>query len=610
MKTTENSTISKINLLTRQLLSDQTKDKGEVFCSLILEGGNQGLNTALNYIIKTKDRKTLLLQVLRAEGQLWGWFREQVQAALVNVSGQIREDIIQLLYEAKGADLNMLLMMVREIAAPEFITPLLNVLKSDDYWTRLLAVDALGQIGGQRVIEALVKALDDPDMRWSAISGLAELKASETIRDVLKHLGDKSPVIRMETLRALDAFGDKRVLSILSKLAAGDPDYRVREKAVLVMQSIAERNKLDISKEIKRITTVVIRTANPLDPFLAKARAMGASDVHVMPGAPIACRLHGDFVNMSEAALTPGETQKLLPPMLPEQRRQEFERNQQVDFAYEIHGMGRFRGNIFMEHLGVAGVFRVIPQKIPPIASLGLPQAVLDVKHLHQGMVVVTGRSGSGKTTTMAVITEMINRLRPCHIITLEDPVEYVFERKKALITQREVGRDTKSFVQALKEALREDPDVIVVGEMRDIETMRLAIQAAETGHLVLTTLHTPTAAQTVTRLIQSFPTNEQPQVRLMIADSLKLVVAQTLIKKKTGKGRVGAFETLVVTPAVSTLIREKKEAQIPVVMQAGRAHGMQIMDDALYNLVADGLIDLEEALYRAQKKDRFTRRD
>lgn len=607
-KTNEDSTINKVDLLTRQLMSGKEGARGELICQLILEGGETGARAALNFITQEKNKKELVLEILRAQSRLWGWFREQVQSAIINVSGRIKTEIIQLLYEARGWDRHLVLLMVREIAAPEFITPLLDVLKTDEYWTKLLALDAIGQIGGKRVIEALIQALEDPDLCWSALAGLADQKATEAIRPVLKHLANKSSANRIEALRALRAFGDRRVLSILSKVAVGDKDPNVREKAILTMQSIAEHNKIDISADLKRITTSVIRAVNPLDPFLAKARTMGASDVHAIPDAPIACRLHGDFVNMSETPLTSQETNKILPAMLPKKCMKEFEAIQQVDFAYEIPGMGRFRGNIFQERRGVGGVFRVIPQNIPDIALLGLPQVVLDVKHLNQGMVIVTGRAGSGKTTTMAAITEMINRIRPCHIITLEDPVEYVFERKRALINQREVGRDTDSFVQALRAALREDPDVIVVGEMRDVETMRLAIQAAETGHLVLTTLHTPTAAQAVTRLIQSFPANEEPQVRLMVADSLKLVAAQTLIKKKNGKGRIGAFETLVVTHAISTLIKEKKEEQIPATMQSGRAYGMQMMDDALYSLVADGIIDMQEAIYRAQKKERFSR--
>ena len=603
----EDSTINKVDLLSRQLMSGKAKNRGEIICQLILEGGGPGAKTALNFIVSEKNKKDLILEVLRAQSRLWGWLREQVQTALINVASQIKGDIIKLLYESRGWDRHLVILMVREIAAPEFIMPLLDVLKSDEYWTKLLALDALGQIGGRKVTDALVDALSDPDLSWSAIAGLADLNAKDAIRPILKQLGNRSSANRIEALRALRAFGDRRVLTILSKVAVGDKDANVREKALLTMQAIADQNKMDISAEVKRLTTSVIRAVSPMDPFLAKARTMGASDVHIVPDAPIACRLHGDFVNMSDKPMTSQETNQILPAMLPKRRIKEFEESMQVDFAYEIPGMGRFRGNLFQERRGVGGVFRVIPQNIPDIESLGLPQTVLDVKHLHQGMVIVTGRAGSGKTTTMAAITDMINRIRPCHIITLEDPVEYVFERNKALINQREVGRDTDSFAQALRAALREDPDVIVVGEMRDIKTMRLAIQAAETGHLVLTTLHTPTAAQAVTRLIQSFSANEQPQVRLMVADSLKLVAAQTLIKKKNEKGRVGAFETLVVTHAISTLIKEKKEEQIPAIMQAGKSHGMQMMDDALYNLVADGIIDVQEALYRAQKKERFS---
>ncbi len=577
---------------------------------MILEGGSNGVRSALNFVTSQKNKKELLLDILRAQTQLWGWFREQVRTVLVSLADQIKHDLIMLLYEVDGWDRQLVILFVRDIATPEFVNPLLDTLKSNEYWTKLLALDALGHIGGKQVIDALVKALDDPELTWSALAALADLKAKESIRAVVKHLGDYSVVNRLEALRALRAFGDRRVIPVLEKLTTSDPDAKVREKALLTIQAIAAEENIDVTRMVNRLSTAMIRAVNPLDPFLAKARTIGASDVHVMPKATIACRLHGDLINMTEEFLTAEDTSRLLAAMIPENKQGDFKEVKQVDFAYEIPGMGRFRANIFEERNGIAGVFRVIPQAVPDISDLRLPQSVLNVKHLYQGMVIITGRGGSGKTTTMAALTEMINQTRPCHIITMEDPVEYVFERKKALIDQREVGRDTASFPLALREALREDPDVIVVGEMRDLETMRLAIQAAETGHLVLTTLHTPTAAQAISRLIQSFPASEQTQVRLMLMDSLKLVVAQMLIKKKDGGGRIGAFETLVVTPAIATLIREKKEEQIPVVMQSGRSHGMQVMDDALFELALNGLIDEQEAIFRAKNKDRFVKQD
>jgi twitching motility protein PilT len=287
---------------------------------------------------------------------------------------------------------------------------------------------------------------------------------------------------------------------------------------------------------------------------------------------------------------------------MPEKNKQEFSERHDTDFAYEIAGLARFRANVFMDRKGRGGVFRVIPSNILTAEKLGLSPAILTLCKLNKGLVVVTGPTGSGKSTTLCGMIDYINRNRKDHIITIEDPIEFVHENKSCAINQREVHNHTMSFKNALRAALREDPDIILVGEMRDLETVAIAIETAETGHLVFGTLHTTTAASTVDRVIDQFPADRQSQIRIMLSESLKGVISQTLCRK-IGGGRVAALEVLIVTPAVSNLIREAKTFQIQSMMQVGKAVGMVTLNDALMDLVAKKLVAPEEAYAKAIDK-------
>jgi twitching motility protein PilT len=305
--------------------------------------------------------------------------------------------------------------------------------------------------------------------------------------------------------------------------------------------------------------------------------------------------------------LSSAQLEALIDPIFPERNKNEFKETNDTDFAYSLPGRARMRCNVFRDIVGVGAVFRQIPSKILTAEQLGLPKAVINMCQLDKGLVVVTGPTGSGKSTTLAAMVDWINNNRDDHIITIEDPVEFVHPDKKCLINQREVGTQTRSFKAALRAALREDPDIVLVGEMRDLETVAIAIETAETGHLVFGTLHTNTASSTIDRLIDQFPADRQEQVRTMLSESLKGVVAQTLLKKKGG-GRVAALEILVVTPAVANLIREGKTFQIPSLMQVGRSLGMQVIGDALFDLVKAGTVEAEEAYDRAPLKKEFGR--
>jgi twitching motility protein PilT len=333
----------------------------------------------------------------------------------------------------------------------------------------------------------------------------------------------------------------------------------------------------------------------------------GASDLHLCVGSPPTVRKDGRMqpLDPAGAPLTPEELDQLLAPITPEANREEFGRRHDTDFAYEIPGLARFRANRFADRRGPGAVFRVIPSKILTAEQLGLSQYILNLCTLNKGLVLVTGPTGSGKSTTLCAMIDYINRTRHDHIITIEDPIEFVHPNQSCLINQREVRTHTDSFKDALRAALREDPDILLVGELRDLETVAIAIETAETGHLVFGTLHTTTAASTVDRVIDQFPADRQSQIRVMLSESLKGVIAQTLCRK-IGGGRVAALEVLIVTGAVSNLIREGKTFQIPSIMQVNKALGMVSLNDALMDLVAKKLVEPAEAYSKAVDKAGF----
>jgi twitching motility protein PilT len=316
-----------------------------------------------------------------------------------------------------------------------------------------------------------------------------------------------------------------------------------------------------------------------------------ASDLHLGAGEPPALRVHGDLVRTDRPVLTPDTVRSLVNGIMTEAQRTQFEAEHEVDFAYALTDVGRFRVNVFMQNRGPGAVLRTIPTKIPSLESLNVPPVLKELCERERGLVLVTGPTGSGKSTTLAAMVDAINQTWDGHILTVEDPIEFVHTPKRCLVNQREVGRHTGSFASALRSALREDPDVILIGEMRDLETISLALTAAETGHLVFGTLHTSSAPKTVDRIIDVFPASQQAQIRTMLSESLEAIVSQTLLKKKGG-GRVAACEILVGVPAIRNLIREGKLHQIPSMMQTGQRAGMQSLEMAIADLVKRGLVD------------------
>ncbi|MBZ0269393.1 type IV pilus twitching motility protein PilT, partial [bacterium] len=333
-----------------------------------------------------------------------------------------------------------------------------------------------------------------------------------------------------------------------------------------------------------------------IDEIFEAVQAQGASDLHIATGAPPMIRRHGEMEPIPYQELTKDLCELLLSEILGDAERAKFAKTHDVDFSYEVAGKFRVRCNVYQENRGLAGAFRLLPSSILTLEQLGLPPHLAELTNTRKGLILVTGPPGSGKSTTLASLVDHINNRQRGHIITIEDPIEYVHQNRRCLVNQREVGTHTPSFSSALHAALREDPDTILVGEMRDFETMRLALTAAQTGQLVLGTLHTTSAAETVERIVDVFPGDLQGQARGALSASLRAVISQRLLRRADGEGRVAAVEILMGTKAVAALIREKKTHQLPSVIQTGRADGMQLLDESLARLVREGIVAAEEA--------------
>ena len=342
-----------------------------------------------------------------------------------------------------------------------------------------------------------------------------------------------------------------------------------------------------------------------IDELFREVMEKGASDLHMVVGFPPMLRISGELVHTDRPVLTPESNKEILFEILKSEQQEVFEKNRDFDMAYEIKGLARFRCNFLYQHRGVGAVFRIIPSEILTMEQLNLPEAVKTIAEFNRGMVLVTGPTGSGKSTTLAAMIDHINNIRDAHIITIEDPLEFVHPNKRCLFTQREIGSHAKSFSEALRVASREDPDIILVGEMRDLATISLALTCAELGILVFGTLHTNSAAKTIDRIINAFPAEQQEQTRTMLADSLKAVVAQQLLKKKGG-GRCAANEILIGSPALASMIREGKITQIQSLIQMGTSMGMQTMDQHLKQLIDEDKITPEAAYEKAIDKNVF----
>jgi len=499
------------------------------------------------------------------------------------------------------------------IRSPEVVPHCIRFLESDDWWLRDRAAQALAEIRDERALPPLLKMLSDSESNLSAAAALGVWGTPQALPALLEAFKKGTKDLRLEILDAFTRTPDPRVGVLLESIVKADPDPLVKEKAARLAAAGQAGNGQGAAQETAvsgpRVFSSIDWGANPnptLPDLLRHARAAGASDLHLASGTVPHLRVNGRLVPLPMKESQPERIEAWIVPILGGERGEDLARGRQIDFCHKDTDLGRFRTNVFYQRKGLSAVFRLIPEEIPNLTDIGLPESAWDLTTYSQGLVLVTGPSGCGKTTTLAALVDRINQTQRAHIVTIEDPIEYVHPHKESLVNQREIPSHSSSFAKALRQSLREDPDVILVGEMRDLETISLAITASETGHLVLGTLHTTTASSTVDRVINAFPPEQQGQIRLMIADSLKAVISQALLPRRDGSGRVAAYEILRNTPAVAGLVREAKTFQLPTVIQTGTAAGMTLMDGALLRLVQEGVIEPRVAYDHALRKEAF----
>ncbi len=496
----------------------------------------------------------------------------------------------------------------------------IKLVDDPDLWVKTRAIETLGRTGqgNDEVLMRLLAALKDPDLVLPAASAVGELgdkRAAQPLLDAFKGSAAR-PDVQMEILDAMvklalaEAGVLPQIVTICSRVAQmAQLDQLVRARARRLVGKLSGDEARDALPEIEPEVAAVELAGNQnarLVEFLADMVRRGASDLHLATGFVPHRRVQGVLEPVDAPPMTGARATQLIREVLDEGEWTRLERDRQIDVCLKLPGLGRFRANFYSQRGGFDACFRLVPKSIPTIEEIGLPPSLSDVLKFTQGLVLVTGPSGCGKSTTLAALIDRINETRQCHIITVEDPVEFVHPNKESLVNQRQVPHHTASFARALKAALREDPDVILVGEMRDLETIALAIAASETGHLVLGTLHTTNAPATIDRILSSFPAGQQGQVRVMLSDSLKAVISQVLLPRRGFAGRVAAFEILRSTSAVAALIREGKTHQLPSQLQTGQRAGMMTMDQSLMKLCEDGKVDPEMAMEKALKKEPF----
>jgi len=575
---------------------------------LLGEGEDVTRRLAVEILLSTGDSKDVLLEILGFSGELVGWLRTRILETLQTFGDTILEPALELLQHPDDGIQTQSLVLAERFDDPRIVPPVCRLLHERDWWLRIGACDTLGRLKDRRAVPHLVEALGDEESRWAAIDALAEIGAPESIESLSQLLDDERTEVRLEVIRALGRFTDERGLQLLQRARKQDRAAAVRTQAGELMRALAARLKVDVAlSDADEMALSSMELELPVDRLLARTRELGASDLHLTVDEPPMVRIHGKLERLEGyRPLTASDTGKTIVSSLSERHRKLLKRAGEVDFCYYVPEVGRYRGNAYIQRRGVCASYRVIPNTPPTFADLRLPGHLTELLDYHQGIIVVSGPASCGKSTTLSAIINLINEGKPAHVITLEDPVEFVHPIKSALINQREVGTHTEGFGTALRAALREDPDVVMVGEMRDAETIRMALMAAETGHLVIATLHTTNAVQTVDRLVQAFPPEEQPQIRMTLSETLKYVVCQALLPRKDGKGRVAMFEVLKNTFSVATLIRDDKTYQLPNLMRLGLRVGMRTRDGSLMDLVEAGLITPELAWARADSPAEF----
>jgi twitching motility protein PilT len=575
----------------------------------LVASGDAGTRTAvMKILLGMQHPAEVVKRYIRFTKTLAGFVRDRALDSLRAFGSQLIEPAIELLAdpddELRAAAIAVAGMFDDRRVVPATVT----LLQDPDWWIRIAAAETLGRLKDPRAVEPLIAVLADPEVKWTAVEALGHIADPRALNALGRMLGDPQPNVRIEVMQALKNFNHPQVAQALTKIATHDPERAVRMRALDILEEMAQREHRQGAPGV-RDEALAVRSVQgelKLHTFLISTRNSGASDFHLSVGQPPVVRLAADLLRAQGEPFTAAQTEAMLREMLTDAQWERLQNDQQVDFCYFIPQAGRYRANVFLDHRGYNAVFRVIPEKPPTMPELGLPSQLAEIAGYHQGLVLVCGPSGSGKSTTLAALVNLFNETRNDHILTMEDPVEFVHPFKNCLINQREVGTHTRSFARALRAALREDPDVIVIGELRDNESVGLALTAAETGHIVLGTLSATSAPKAIDRLISSFPVDEQPQIRASLSESLKYVIAQRLLPAKEGRRQVAAFEVLKGTTNVASMIRDEKTYQIVSAMQTGRSHGMQTFDDALRDLLKRDQISAETAYMAASKKEDF----
>jgi twitching motility protein PilT len=566
--------------------------------------------SVLKVLLGIGDKAGVIKRYIRFSATLAGFVRDRSLESLREFGDALVEPVIELLRDPDPDIRSGAIAVAAGFEDIRIVPSAIELLRDPDWWIRLSAADTLGRMKDARAVEPLIATLSDSDVKRAAIEALGRIGDIRALPALGRMLSDASPDVRIEVMQALKHFKHPQVNSALSSVAQSDPDRLVRTHAVEILDELAlsdHKSQVQVDAIRKAALLVGNTQGEPrLNTMLIATRNQGASDFHLAVGSPPIVRLAADLLRAQGEPFTAAQTEAMLREVLTPPQWSALEKFHQLDFCYVIPQAGRYRANVFCDHHGYNGVFRVIPDKPPTIMELGLPVQLAEISDYHQGLVLVCGPSGSGKSTTLAALVNLFNETRNDHILTMEDPVEFVHPFKNCLVNQREVGSHTGSFSRALRAALREDPDVIVIGELRDNESISLALTAAETGHIVLGTLNSTSAPKAIDRILSSFPADEQPQIRASLSESLKYCIAQRLLPAKEGRKQVAAFEVLKGTGNIATMIRDEKTYQIYSAMQIGRSMGMQTFDEALKDLLRRDQISPETAYMAALKKEDF----
>lgn len=597
-----------IDALTRAVAT-QPPTFADRLLPLVASGDAATRTAVMKILLGMQNPGEVVKRYIRFSKSLAGFVRDRALDSLRSFGEQVIEPTIELLGDPDEELRAAAIAVASHFEDPRIVPATITLLRDPDWWIRIAAAETLGRLKDPRAVEPLVGVLGDADVKWAAVEALGNIGDPRALNALGRMLGDPQANVRIEVMQALKNFKHPQVTKALTQIATSDPERAVRMRALDILEEIERRDHTAGEVDAVRNEALAARSRQgepKLHTFLISTRNSGGSDFHLSVGQPPIVRMAADLLRAGGEPFTAEQTEAMLREILTEHQWEILEKHQQLDFCYFIPQAGRYRGNVFIDQKGHNGVFRVIPEKPPTINDLGLPAHLAEIADYHQGLVLVCGPSGSGKSTTLAALVNLFNETRSDHILTMEDPVEFVHPFKNCLINQREVGTHTQSFARALRAALREDPDVIVIGELRDNESVGLALTAAETGHIVLGTLNSTSAPKAIDRIISSFPIDEQPQIRASISESLKYVIAQRLLPAKEGRKQVACFEILKGTSNIANMIRDEKTFQIYSAMQIGRSLGMQTFDEALKDLLKRNQITAETAYMAAQKKEDF----